>query len=67
MVVWSKNSSTLVVSKKRKFFNADEFIEGTGQLSVLTYSGVPSLAERCMRVRGEGIVWRTRLILVKAG
>jgi hypothetical protein len=28
--VWSKNSSTLAVFKKNKFFNADEFIEGTG-------------------------------------
>ncbi len=28
IVVWSKNSSILAVSKKRKFFNGDEFIEG---------------------------------------
>ena len=29
--VWSKNSSRLAVSKKLKFFNGDEFIEGTGE------------------------------------
>jgi hypothetical protein len=28
--VWSNNSSTLAVSEILKFFNADEFIEGTG-------------------------------------
>jgi hypothetical protein len=28
-LVWSKNSSSLAVSKKFKYFNADEFIEGT--------------------------------------
>ncbi len=32
MGVWSKNSSSLAVSKKLKFFNGDEFIEGTGIL-----------------------------------
>ncbi len=29
--VWSKNSSSLAVSTKRKIYNADECIEGTGQ------------------------------------
>ncbi len=29
--VWSKNSSSFPVSNKRKFFNADEFIKGSGQ------------------------------------
>jgi hypothetical protein len=29
--VWSKNSSSLAASKKLKFFNGDEFIEGTGR------------------------------------
>jgi hypothetical protein len=29
VLVWSKNSSSLAVSKKFKYFNADEFIEGT--------------------------------------
>ena len=29
-LVWSKNSSSLAVSKKFKFLNADELIEGTG-------------------------------------
>jgi hypothetical protein len=28
--VWSKHSSSLAVSKKFKYFNADELIEGTG-------------------------------------
>ena len=28
--VWSKNSSSLAVSEKFKYCNADEFIEGTG-------------------------------------
>jgi len=27
--VWSKNSSSLAVSETLKFFNGDEFIEGT--------------------------------------
>jgi len=30
MPVWSKNSSSVAVSKKLKYFNADELIEGTG-------------------------------------
>jgi len=30
MVEWSKNSTSLAVSKKFKFFNADKFIEGIG-------------------------------------
>jgi hypothetical protein len=29
--VWSKNSSSLPVPKNHKFFNADEFIKGSGQ------------------------------------
>jgi hypothetical protein len=29
-IVWSKNSSRHTVSKKRRFFYADELIEGTG-------------------------------------
>jgi len=28
--VWSKNSSTLAVSKKFKYFNGDELMEGIG-------------------------------------
>jgi hypothetical protein len=35
MVIWSKNSSSLAVSEKLKFFNADELIEGTGGYSIL--------------------------------
>jgi len=31
--VWSKNSSSFAVSKKLKFFNGDEFIEGTGSVN----------------------------------
>jgi len=31
IVVWSKSSSSLAVSTKRKYFIADECIEGTGQ------------------------------------
>jgi hypothetical protein len=30
LLVWSKNSSSLPVSEKLIFFNADELIEGTG-------------------------------------
>jgi len=30
IVVWSKPSSSLAVSATLKFFNGDEFIEGTG-------------------------------------
>ncbi len=30
IVVWSKTSSSLAVSTTLKFFNGDEFIEGTG-------------------------------------
>ncbi len=32
--VWSKNSSTLAVSESLTFFNADEFIEGTGGMTI---------------------------------
>jgi len=28
-LVWSKNTSSLAVSKKFKYFNADDLIEGT--------------------------------------
>ena len=37
-----------------------------GQLSALTYSGVPSLAGSGMRVRGNAIARRVRPILVAA-
>jgi hypothetical protein len=31
MAVWSKNSSSLSISEKLKYFNADELIEGTAR------------------------------------
>jgi hypothetical protein len=34
MLVWSKNSSSLAASKKLKFFNADDLMEGTGMPGV---------------------------------
>jgi len=33
--LWSENSSSLAVSKQLRFFNADEFIEGTGWKNLL--------------------------------
>jgi hypothetical protein len=36
--VWSKNSSSVAVSKTLKCFHADEFIEGTTQIVGQKYS-----------------------------
>ncbi len=48
LAVWSKSSTSLAVSKKLKFFNGDEFIEGTGPKKV-----TPRSPKKTARLLGD--------------